>query len=660
MTSVLILRRVAFVLLMLVLSGGVWMLRTKVPATARWLENAELRLIDARFLLRGPRPPAYLEKVKKEVTIVAMNDTISRRYGRILPRSLHAQLVKQLKKDGAKAVIFDVLFIDPDARDPRGDAEFAAAVRAANNVYLPFDHDSADATAPAVEARLKAKLALPFAPVRENAAHLQTPYPALFAAMRGGGHVATKADSDSKYRNAILLLESDAVYPHVALDAVAVAAWGAKRGDWKREGDFLVVGDHRIGPLQRATLNSETGNDANLAWTMPLDFIGGRQVMEQLTIPYEAALSGTQASRIKNHIVIIGDYASGTRDLRSGPFDTNDVFLGVQTNATLIANLLDNNFLRESRFGLALTLGCGFLAGMVALSLRTSWSLPATFALGLVMLIVSMVAFVSANVLLETTAPLLALALNYTAFSAYRLTNRDRSARESEMALLETQTLLGQIVNPRLAREMASSPEARLNLAIGARREISVLFCDIRGFTPWSETQAPEEVKARLDEYFPTMCEICEDDFDGFIDKFIGDAIMVVWNAHKDHPDHAQRATRAALSMQRALIGMNDGWRRQGVAEFEIGIGVASGPAIFGTFGAPGRKVQPTVLGDTVNLAARLESLTKQHGPVLVSQGTFDALGEDFECRSVGNVEVKGKAETQAVYVVTGARRVKA
>lgn len=658
MNSNLILRRIAFVLLMLVLSSMVWVLRTKVPLTARWMGNTELRLVDSRFLSRGPRSPAYVEKIKKQVTIIAMNDTITLRYGRVLPRSLHAQLVRQLKKDGAKAVIFDVLFIDPDIRDPKGDAQLAAAVRAAGNVYLPFDHDSADATPPTVEAQVKAKLALPFAPVRKNVAHLQPPYPALFKAMRGGGHVATKADSDSKYRNAILMLESGAIYPHVALDAVAEAAWGVKRADWKRDGDFLRVGDHQIGPLQRTILNSEGGRQStNMAWTMPLDFIGGREIMEQLTMPYEVALAGAQPNRIKDHIVIIGDYASGTRDLRPGPFDTNDVFLGVQTNATLIANLLDNDFLHVSDLGLMLTLLCGFLGGVIALALRPLWSLPATFALCLVVLSVSLMAFVNNNLLLETTAPLLAIALNYTAFSAHRLTMRDRSARESEAALLETQTLLGQIVNPRLARELASSPETRLNLAIGARREISVLFCDIRGFTPWSESQTPEEVKTRLDEYFPTMCEICEDDFDGFIDKFIGDAIMVVWNAHKDHPDHAQRATRAALSMQRALVGMNEGWRRQGVQEFQIGIGIASGPAIFGTFGAPSRKVQPTVVGDTVNLASRLESLTKQHGPVLVSQVTFDALGDEFQCQFAGKVEVKGKAEAQAVYVVTGVKR---
>ena len=657
-------------LLMLALSAAIWTLRFDVPLTARWLGNAELRLTDARFLLRGPRPPGFIENVKKQVAIIAMDDSVRRRYGTVLPRSLHAQLVRQLKKDGAKAVIFDVLFIDPDRRDAAGDADFARAVKQAGNVFLPFDHDSADATAPAIQTRVREKLALPI-PVETRAeVHLQPPYAALFEAMRGGGHVATKTDSDSKYRNAIALMQSGAIYPHVALDAVAQTQWHIGHEQWRLDGDWLRAGDHAVGPLQTTFLENEGHTDK--AWMIPLDFIGGREVMNQLTVPYLDALAGHNPARFKDRIVIVGDYASGTRDLRPGPFDTSDVFLGVQNNATFIANLLQNDFLRPWNYNLALTLLCGALAGAIALCLRPAWSPFAALGLALLVLSGSLVAFAGGSVLgglgalfpffpgkvlVETTAPVLAIALNYAAFSAYRLTVRDKSARASEAALLETQTLLGQIVNPRLARELASSPQARLNLAIGARREVSVLFCDIRGFTAWSETQTPEEVKVRLDEYFPTMCEICEDDFDGFIDKFIGDAIMVVWNAHKDQPDHAARATRAALSMQIALVTMNEAWRRQGVQEFQIGVGIASGDAVFGTFGAPSRKVQPTVVGDTVNLASRLESLTKEHGPVLVSQNTFEDLGAEFACQFAGEVAVKGKALAQKIYLVTGVDR---
>ena len=666
---------------MLLFGWLAWALRFDVPLTRPWLENAELRLVDSRFNLRGPRPPADLERIKSQVTIVAMDDAVTRRYGRVLPRDLHARLVTQLKKEGADAVIFDVLFIDPDRRDPASDARFAAAVRAAGNVFLPFDDNSSERTTPAAERALAARLALPGAGARsDEVVRLQPPYPALLRAMRGGGHVATKSDNDSKFRNAILLLENGALYPHVALAAVAQTKWHLQLKDLKLEGHFLRAGDRLIGPLERRSLlrtapagqGASPNNgleDAGAAWMIPLDFLGGRDVMAQLTVPYESALAGAEPGRIKNHIVIVGDYATGTPDLRPGPFDTREVFLGVQTNATLLANLLatDNNgyasgnhFLHPTprSLELLLTLACGIFAGLIALALRPALSLPLTGALALGIIGVSLWTF-GANFLLETTTPLLALALNYTALSAYRLTLSDRDARRHQSALLETQTLLGQIVNPKLAQELASSPATRLALQIGARREMSILFCDIRGFTPWSESQTPEEVKARLDEYFPTMCEICEDDFDGFIDKFIGDAIMVVWNAHKDHPDHAERATRAAISMQRALIGLNDGWKRQGVQEFQIGIGIASGEAIFGTFGAPGRKVAPTVLGDTVNLAARLESASKEYGPILVSRATFEMLGQEFITRFAGEVAIKGKAAPQRVYAIEGVTREK-
>ena len=655
-------RRALLGLAMLLCGAIAWALRFDVPLTRPWLENAELRVVDTRFNLRGPRPPAGLNQIKKRVTIVAMDDSVTRRYGRVLPRELHAQLVRRLKKDGAQAVIFDVLFIDPDRRDPKGDAVLADAVRAAGNVFLPFDDNSSERTAPDAQNALESKLGLPIAPDEKGeVVRLQPPYPALFGAMRGGGHVATKADNDSKFRSAILLLESGGVYPHAALDAVAQTQWKVARADWKLEGRYLHVGNHVIGPLerralQRTALQDSSVENAGAAWMMPLDFLGGRDVMAQLTVPYEVALAGRAPDRIKDHIVIVGDYATGTPDLRPGPFDAREVFLGVQTNATLIANLLDNDFLHAAprSWNLLLTLGCALAAGVIALALRPALSLPAAVVLSLLIIGGSLLAFGS-NLLIETTAPLLALALSYTTLSAYRLTRSDQQARQHEAALRQSQLLLGQIVNPKLAMELASSPETRLNLEIGARRDVSILFCDIRGFTSWSETQPPEEVKTRLDEYFPTMCEICEDDFDGFIDKFIGDAIMVVWNAHKDHPNHAELATRAAVSMQRALVALNDGWRKQGATEFQIGIGIASGAAIFGTFGAPARKVQPTVVGDTVNLASRLESATKEYGPICVSQNTFDALGPDFVTHFAGEVALKGKAVAQAIYVVEDA-----
>ena len=187
---------------------------------------------------------------------------------------------------------------------------------------------------------------------------------------------------------------------------------------------------------------------------------------------------------------------------------------------------------------------------------------------------------------------------------------------------------------------------------------MTVLFSDIRSFTSWAEKQPPEEVKARLDEYFPIMCEIVADDYDGDIDKFIGDGMMAVWNGLSDQSDHARRAVRAALSMKRALALLNEGWRKQKQDEFRIGIGIATGSAIFGTFGSPRHKLMPTVLGDTVNLASRLEALTKETGAVIIiAQSTYEIVKDEFEVRPLGSVPVRGRTEVQPVYEVLDVKK---
>lgn len=658
--------------LALLVSFFAWYLRFNAPIVPvnNFLENSELRLLDSRFLLRGPQSKAELDKIGQQLAVVTIDDRALNRFGNggPIPREIQARLVRSLKKAGAKVIIFDVLFVDANLKEPAQDRALAAEIGAARNVFLPFDHNTTQITPPAQWSLITKKLALPIgAPQTAQRVRLQMPVAPLFAMMHGGGHVATKADNDAKFRSAILLLESKNVFPQAVLSAVAQGCWKLKNSDFRLENDFLHVGNHVFGPLKQAVLQRTFNQNGAViservgtAWTLPLNFAGGSEIMARFSIPFEDALEGRADARLKNRVVIIGESATGTTDLRPSPFDGRETFLGVQTNATLIANLLNDNFLRAAsplaNFGA--TLVCGLLASLLVLALRPALAFFANLALVFAFGWLAVRVFSTQNLVLETTAPLLAILLCFVSLGTYRLAGSDRSARENARALRETQQLLGQIVNPKLALELANSPEARLNLQIGARREISVLFCDIRGFTPWSETQTPEAVKGRLDEYFPIMCEICEDDYDGFIDKFIGDAMMVVWNAHKDHPDHAKRAILATLSMHRALKMLNEGWAKQNVAPFQIGIGIASGPAIFGTFGAPGRKVAPTVLGDTVNIAARLEGQSKEFGPIVISQKTVEELGDksawekDFSIRFVGNVPIKGKSETQAIYVV--------
>lgn len=633
--------------LVLLEASALWA-RAQMPL----LEGFELRLLDARFAARGPQSSGEIAAIKQQVAVVAIDDKTLERFGHPLPRDIHARMVEQLRRAGAKAVLFDVMFLDVSRRDAASDAVFARAVAKAGNVFLPFDNASTDPASPATLQELAQRATIGTTAAKASDAPFRPPYPALFAAARGIGHVDTQSDLDGRYRRSVLALEEGGVlYPHLALVALA-DGWGVPRSQIELRGGMLHVGERAFGPLQ-AIVSRQNGH-LQRKWLLPLDFAGGRATMDELTYSYADVLDGKDNKRLKGRVVIIGETATGTPDLRPSPFDDTTNFVGVHTNATLLANLMQNDYLHQAApsLNLAFTVLCGLCAGLMALSLRPFWSFVSAVTLAFGVFLFSALAFLFQNMVLETTAPLLCIGLCYVGMTGFRSATFEREAKLNARALLETQTLLGYMVNPRLAQELASDPEKRLDLQIGARREVSVLFCDIRGFTPWCETRSPEEVKSRLDDYFPLMCEICEDDFDGFVDKFIGDAIMVVWNAHRDHPDHAARAVRAGLAMQRGISLLNAGWKKQGLAPFVIGVGIASGEAIWGTFGAPNRKVAPTVLGDTVNLAARLEGLSKEVGPVVISQHTKEAIGDEFTVHFAGALPIKGKGELQSVYVV--------
>ena len=174
-----------------------------------------------------------------------------------IPRAAHARLVAQLKKAGAQAVIFDVIFADASQRGAGEDAQFAAAVRDAGNIFLPVDHDASEATAPALLKKIEDHLSYPIeATSTAETVRIQPPIPALFEAMKGGGQVAAKPDTDATFRSAVILMESGKVYPHIVLDAVARSVWklDPKKTPPVIKDDYLVWGERRIGPLTRRAL----------------------------------------------------------------------------------------------------------------------------------------------------------------------------------------------------------------------------------------------------------------------------------------------------------------------------------------------------------------------------------------------------------------------
>jgi adenylate cyclase len=215
--------------------------------------------------------------------------------------------------------------------------------------------------------------------------------------------------------------------------------------------------------------------------------------------------------------------------------------------------------------------------------------------------------------------------------------------------------LFGQYVSKDVYDQLVANPAlARLG---GQRREMTVLFSDIRGFTTVSERGQPEEIVGMLNEYFTRMVDIVFAHH-GTLDKFVGDMVMALFGAPLDDPQHADHAVAAALEMITALGELNLRWKAEGRAELDIGIGVNTGPMIAGNIGSDAI-MSYTVIGDAVNLGSRLESLNKQYGTrIIISDATRQRLSGSYRLRPLGDVVVKGKTQPVAIFEVAGGETV--
>src|SRR6185295_18352212 len=189
------------------------------------------------------------------------------------------------------------------------------------------------------------------------------------------------------------------------------------------------------------------------------------------------------------------------------------------------------------------------------------------------------------------------------------------------------------------------------------KRELTVLFSDIRGFTSFSEKMAPTEVVHFLNQYFEKMQGIIFE-YKGLLDKLIGDAVMCFWNAPVETKDHAVRGVLTALEMIHAVDDLRNVLVLPGGAKFEIGIGLNTGQMVFGNMGSPAR-LSYTIMGDNVNLGSRLESLNKYYGTkILISDTTFDQVKDIILCRQLDTIQVKGKSQAVTIYEPLGMKRV--
>lgn len=609
------------------------------------LDRMELRTLDWRFAHRGVRAP------HPDIVIVHVNEESIRQIGRWpWPRRRFAQLIDAFTAAGARAIVFDIFFADPDTSPggPQSDAELVAATRRSGIVFhAAFGHGPEERPNEALVREL-AQRGWPQARIAAGAGtnalaglyelvNVTPPLPGLIAAAAGIGFVNVVDSGDGVFRHTFpVALLGGTPFPSLALAVSAHLLEVSPDQVVIAPGSCVRLGTVRTIPIDR------TGR-------MLIDFAGGDHTFPYISVAEVLQTMGDPAAmrdRFGHKIVLIAVSAPGLYDLRANPFST--VYNGVETQANIIANVLDGRFLRPMKgehSALAI-----ILAGVVVLIglRRLQPAAAVAYALGLLVAYnwLCVHAFTAWGLVLDMAAPNMVLLLSILGVLAGRLL-RERSELE------RVRGVLGRFVPATIVdRVVGAEPEALLT---GQRRVVSVMFVDLRGFTARSEKMPPEQAVELLNRFFLFAEEVIYE-FEGTLDKYLGDGLMAFFNAPVDQPDHALRAVRTAVVLQRRLRLNAAEWEFLGAPDLAAGVGISTGEAVVGYIGT-GDRMQYTAIGADVNLAARLEALNKELGTsILISQSTYELVASAVVAEPKGPVTVRGFSEPVRVYEVKDLR----
>lgn len=350
---------------------------------------------------------------------------------------------------------------------------------------------------------------------------------------------------------------------------------------------------------------------------------------------------------VEGRIAFVGSTSKATFDFISTPVQPN--YPGLEVHATIASGILNENFKSEPAERGAVSLVLIVLIGLL-LSILMPYLRPLVVVatgLGLILLEIGFNwwMWTGFGVALDTAVPLVLTALLTSINIAFGFVTESRAKQQ-------VTGMFGQYVPPDLVKQMSQNPEHALSFE-GARREMTVLFADIRNFTSISEGMEPAELKDMLNRYLTPMTKIIFEN-QGTIDKYIGDMVMAFWGAPLDDPDHAKHGVQATLEMLKKTHELRSEFAELGYPEIRIGVGLNSGPMNVGNMGSEYRRSY-TVLGDNVNLGSRCEGLTKYYGVnCLVTEKTYEACGDGFVFRHVDKVQVKGREDPVMLYQAQG------
>jgi adenylate cyclase len=651
-----------------------------------FLQDIEQRTLDTRFVLRGKRAP------DPRIVIVGMDEKTLQRIGSFpLPRDNYALMVRQLKKSGASVIAFDENFptaASSEALDVLArvrseignsapaklknsvlqleqqsdlDAQFAAALKDAGNVVLGHLFGDAGSDPKLAEAYYNIAWAKSFPqviPVKsgnqnfdmgkawKNAggpvyAGVEANIPKIAEAAASYGFFNIDPDADGTIRRALLVIRYQDLdfFPSLDLQvlrqyenipdqqiAAYIGAYGLER---------IQFGNHDLRPWK----------DGNVL----INYVGPYHSYPHYSM-VDVLQGNVPADAFRDKIVFFGATAVAIGDLRNTPFKEGSAYMGVEVHANILDNLLHtaepgrtflirgfNEEIVDIAFIILFGLGLGLLFG------RTR---PLTATVMVLAVLAAFFGFVYFGFAhwgrwYSFVVPAATLVASYASITSFRVITEEREKRKIRRTF-------SQYLSPGVIALIEKDPNEYIRPG-GEVKDLTVMFSDIRDFTTLSEGLSPDDLVNLLNQYLSAMTDILFRNL-GTLDKYIGDAIMAFWGSPFPQPDHAARACTCALEMIASLAKLNQKWVEQGGRPIAIGIGLNTGPVNVGNMGSD-KRLAWTVMGDNVNLASRLEGMTKQYrSRIIISESTYDQVADLFVAREVDRIRVKGKKLPVVIY----------
>ena len=604
------------------------------------MRGLELDTLDLRFKFRGT-----IDVEDSGIIVIGIDD---QSYDELpekwpFPRDYYAIMIRNLMKAGAKMVVFDVQFTEEDLKSPEGDSILAAAVSEAGNVVL---------AGKVMEERSPN--------IKESIKRVVPPISVLMKTGAEWGIVNEPGDPDGFTRRYLLYQPfGDETYLPIGLKAYKLIKGYSDSVEVNTDANYFYYGDLKI-PRWEGT-NTMLVNFCGPAKTFPTfsfsdilddsEFELRKNDTDYMEAFYDEAdlppeFAALLQNPFKDKIALLGATIEEQKDTFFSPFfhykGRKEKTAGVEYHANALWTILNEDFI----YSLDILYIFLIMFVFALITAATVHFLKPVGGLGVLVLEVAALAFIAVQLFnryglwIEVTGPALASMFTFLGTGGYQFIAEQREKRMIK-------GMFQHYLAKSLVDELIANPD-RLKLG-GDKKELTVFFSDIESFTSISESLIPEKLLEYLNEYLSAMTDIVLE-YDGMLDKYIGDAIVAVWGAPILRERHASLGCRASLQMQKRLMELRRSWKMEGKPEFKARIGLSTGYMTIGNVGSH-QRLSYTVIGDVVNLASRLEGINKQYQTyIMISNSTYQEVQDEFQARELDLITVKGKTEPVRIY----------